>query len=110
MQYPEFAVVVNQSARMIHLGEGVHLVRLAITVGINTAYYAAAAFFFTKTPLLIDTHKHLAGRGGCKADGVIYFRRCSKEIHLKPFRCLHAVHTIYGVITTILGSLHHLAR
>jgi len=110
MQYPEFAVVVNQSARMIHLGEGVHLVRFAITVGINAAYYATTAFFFTKTPLLIDANKHFAGRGGCKADGVINFRRCSKEIHLKPFRCLHPVHTIYGVVTAILGSLHHLAR
>ena len=110
VQHPQLAIVVNEPARVIHLGEGFNLIGLAVTVSINAAYYATTAFFFTKTPLLIDANKHFAGRGGCKADGVINFRRCSKEIHLKPFRCLHPVHTIYGVVTAILGSLHHLAR
>ena len=80
---PEFAVVGNQSARMIHLGKGVHLVRFAITVGINAAYYATTAFFFTKTPLLIDANKHFADEAAV-GNGVINFRRCNKRFTSNP--------------------------
>ena len=95
---------------MIHLGEGFYLIGLAVTVGIDAADYTPAAFLFTKTTLFIDAHEHLARGGGREANGIIHFRGCSEQFHLKPLRCLHTREACSGVVAAVLGGLHHLAR
>ena len=71
MQYPQFSVVVNESARMIHFRKRIYLVCLAIAIGVEATHYTTTVFFFAKATLFVNAHKHLTRRGRCDADRII---------------------------------------
>ena len=116
MQHPELAVVVNEPARMIHLGKGVHLVGHPIAISINAAHHAAATLLLAKRALFINAHKHLARRGCAQANGIIHQWRLGKERELEALRRLYALKRRLDAATVahpgigVLRGLHHLAR
>ena len=74
MQHPELAVVVDQSARVIHLGESVDLVGFAVAVGVKAADHAAAALLLAERALFVDADKQFPGRCRREADRVVHQR------------------------------------
>ena len=108
VQHPQFSVVVNEPARVVHLGECVHLVRHAVAVGIEATHHAPASLRLAERALLINAHKQLARGRGREANGIIYQRRFGEQRDAKPFRRLQL--TAAAFIAAILRRLHRLAR
>ena len=69
VQDPERAVLVDQAARMVHLGEDGDLIDLAVAVLIDAAQHLAAAGRSADRPLLIDGHEHFARGAAASATG-----------------------------------------
>ena len=86
MQHPELAVVVDQSARVIHLSESVDLVGFAVAVGVKAAHDTTPALFLAKRALLVNADKQFPGRCRREADWVVHQRRLREHGKVEAVR------------------------
>ena len=91
VQDPDFAVLGDQAARVLHLGEHGDVVDLAVAVLVDAAEDLAAAGRAAERTLLIHGDKHLAGRRDRQGYRIADLRRCGEQRDLEPRRRLDDV-------------------
>ncbi len=87
VQHPEFVVVEEQSAWVVHLGERIDLVGLSVAVGVAESQDVALSECVAEGPLLVDSDKQRPIGGGCEADGVIDLGRLCEHCDLDIVGC-----------------------
>src|SRR5262249_25783245 len=89
MQDPERAVLVDQAAWMVHLGEHGNFIDLAVAVLVDAAQHFAAARRAADRPLLVDGDEQLTRRRRRQRDGIVHLGRRGEERHVKAGRRLN---------------------
>ncbi len=83
MEHPQGAIVVEETAGMVHLREDVDLVRLTISIGVDAANHPSSARLLAERALFIDPDEDLAGHGSGDTDRVVHLRRLTEEGRLE---------------------------
>src|SRR5262249_33810127 len=79
VENPKIAILIDQAARVVHLGEYRDFIDLAVAVFIDAAHNLAAAGRTANRALLIDCDEEHAIRGGGQCYGIVHFGWGSKQ-------------------------------